>query len=96
MNIGETPIRIEAFVQLPNIGAEIMGFIQNQNFMNAEGIKDEIRKPDRIDETDWYAYQGPLGRVIRYEQVFFAWKHGIRMGIYSTLEGAMKSLEERG
>jgi hypothetical protein len=66
-----------------------------RRLMSAEQIKDQIRKTNRIDEIDWYAYRGPLGQVLHYERYFFAWKDRQILGTYKTLEEAMECLIRR-
>jgi hypothetical protein len=41
---------------------------------------------------DWYAYQGPLGQVVRNGRFFFASKDDFLIGTYNTFEEAMESL----
>ena len=41
--------------------------------------------------TNWYAYQGPLGKVV-HGQYFLVWKDGFLIGTSKTLEEAMESL----
>lgn len=52
--------------------------------MNPEQITDEI--------PNSYGYEGHLEEVVHNGHYFFAWTDGYRMGRYSTLEGAMKTM----
>ncbi len=42
--------------------------------------------------TTWYAYKGPLGKVVHKGQYFLVWKDGFLIGTSKTLEEAMESL----
>jgi hypothetical protein len=55
--------------------------------INAPQIKDEIR--------NWYAFEGPSGEVVHNAKYFFAWREGVLVGTYKTLEEAMESLSGR-
>lgn len=46
--------------------------------------------------TNYYAYQGPLGVVVRDGVLFFASKDGFPIGTYKTFEEAMASLAWKG
>jgi hypothetical protein len=46
--------------------------------------------------TNFYAYQGPLGEIVRDGVFFFASKNGFPIGIYNTFEEAMASLAWKG
>jgi hypothetical protein len=46
--------------------------------------------------TNYYAYQGPLGEVVRDGVFFFASKDGFPIGTYKTFEEAMASLAWKG
>jgi hypothetical protein len=46
--------------------------------------------------TNYYAYQGPLGEVVRDGVFFFASKDGFPIGTYNTFEEAMASLAWKG
>lgn len=46
--------------------------------------------------TNYYAYQGPLGDVVRDGIVFLASRDGFPIGIYNSFEEAMASLAWKG
>jgi hypothetical protein len=63
-----------------------MVFVESQNAMNAQPIKDDN------DVRNWHAFAGPSGDVFYNGRSFFAWKEGRLIGAYRTLEEAMESL----
>ena len=42
--------------------------------------------------TNRYSYHGPLGNISHSGRYFFAWKCGLLIGTYNTLDQAMESL----
>jgi hypothetical protein len=64
-------------------------------YLRALENKDQI---DMSNEgiTNYYAYLGPLGEVVRHELLFFASKDGFLIGTYASLVEAMESLAWKG
>jgi hypothetical protein len=53
----------------------------------------EIKSVSERVTTNYYAYHGPLGDVVRDGVFFFASKDGFPIGTFNTFEAAMASLE---
>jgi len=65
------------------------------------GVSRAMENKDRIDMsnegiTNYYAYLGPLGEVVRHGLLFFASKDGFLIGTYASLGEAMESLAWKG
>jgi hypothetical protein len=51
-----------------------------------------MSRRDKLQVSNRYAYQGPLGEIVEGSRYFFAWKDGHLLGTHGTLEEAMESL----